>query len=83
MCYENVGPSGLFCWQVLLPQQKRGAFDMGTETWDRVRNTRCARRDGTVVFLQLWKRTAWGWRQHVGAVRGPHTWVCGLSRPRL
>ena len=32
--YRNVGPRGLFCWQVLPPQQKRGAFDMGMETWD-------------------------------------------------
>lgn len=31
----------------LLPQQKRGAFDMGTEIWDSVRNSQCAWRERT------------------------------------
>lgn len=49
---------------------------MGTETWDSVRSTQCAGREGTVVFLQLWDRTAWlptgGW----GGLPTPGSVVC-------
>lgn len=41
------------CKQVSLPQQKRDAFDMGTEAWDSARNSMCC-RSGLWSSLSCW-----------------------------